>query len=69
MNDRKVIPKRRDHPAYRDGVSLALLSMAEQALIGLVRDRRAPEHERISRAFGDVLAASDIVRARLERRR
>lgn len=65
----RVLPKRRDHPAYRDGVCLALLLMAEQALIRLLGGRHEPEHEHISAAFGHVVKAEEIVQARLERRR
>lgn len=69
MSERKVRAKRRDHPAYKDGVALALLLMAEEALIRLVGDRRAPEYEHVNAAFVGVLRAEEIVRARLERRR
>lgn len=66
---RKVTPKRRDHPAYSDGLTRAYLRSAEDALGRLLFGRRQPEYEHIRAAFNEVLEATEIVRARLERRR
>jgi hypothetical protein len=64
----KAARKRAMQPAYRDGVAFALLIMAEQALIRLVGDRRAPEYEHVSAAFTEVLRAKESVWHRLQTR-
>lgn len=67
-DSRKVVRKRWDQPAYRDGMVRAYLKSAEDALIKLLSGRHEPEHEHIAQAFSHVLAAEKIVQHRVETR-